>query len=105
VLRRSLDSLRHELEPEGVPEADDSAQKGERVLARVDVRGEAPVDLHDVDRQRLQVRERGVPRPEVVERQRHAALLQSSELLLDAVDGGDQDALGELERQEVRRQP
>ena len=104
LLGVTLDALGDELEAECLAEPNDSFQQREVFRPGVDLRGEAPVDLHDVDRQALEVGERCVPGAEVVERQLDASLLESGELQLDAIAGGDENAFGELESQERRRQ-
>ena len=70
----------------------------------LDVRREAPVDLDDVDRELPQVRERRVARPEVVEREDDAEILDLLQRPGDALVGGEQRALGQLEREQVRHQ-
>src|SRR6476620_1833965 len=104
LLGVTLDALGDELEAECLAEPDDSFQHREVFWPGVDLCSEPPVDLHDVDRQALEVGERCVPGAEVVERQLDASVLESGELQLHAVAGGDENALGELERQERRRQ-
>ena len=52
----------------------------------------------------LEIGERRVARSEVVERELDTAVLQHCELLLRALAARDEHALGQLERQEVRRQ-
>ena len=104
MLRRRLDSLGDEVETEGVAEVDDPFQKHEVGSTGVDRVGEAAVDLDDVDREALQVGERRVAGAEVVERERDAARLQCREPLLGVLARREQDALGQLERQAVRRE-
>src|SRR5439155_1410794 len=68
ALALPLDALRDEAGSERVPQPDDRAQQSLPRLVGVDRRREAAVDLDDVHRQALQVRQRAVARPEVVER-------------------------------------
>src|SRR5207248_2195722 len=57
VLARALDALRDESRAERRAEADDRVQQRLARFVLVDRGGEAAVDLHDVDRQPLQVDE------------------------------------------------
>src|SRR5436190_3249647 len=104
LLSKSLDPFSHELKPERLPQADDSLEEREIRCAAVDLGGEAAVDLHDVDRKSLQIGERRIARPEVVERELDTSFLQHCELLLRALTARDEHALGQLERQEAGRQ-
>src|SRR5207249_3105488 len=75
VLRPRLDSLGDQVQPERISEVDDPFQQYEIGVTGGDRVGEASVDLHDVDREALQVRERRVAGAEIVERQGDAARL------------------------------
>ena len=68
ALGRPLDPFCDEPRPECAAEADDRAQQRFASILLVDRRREAPIDLHDVDRQLLQIGERAVARAEIVER-------------------------------------
>src|SRR6266545_6776696 len=104
LLSIALDSLGDELKPERLPEPDNPLEQREVVHAAVDLGRKAAVDLHDVDREPLQIGERRVAGTEVVERELHASLLQDSKLLLGALAARDEHALGQLERQQATRQ-
>src|SRR4029079_9180135 len=104
LLRVALDALRDELKTQRLAEADDALEQREIVGAAVDLRREAAVDLDDVDRQPLEIRERRIARPEVVECELDAPLLQGLELQVGTLTARDEDALGQLERQQMRRQ-
>ena len=66
-----FDALRHRDEAEGVRQTDQVAQEDLVVVALGEIAHERPVDLHDIDVERLHVAERGEARAEIVER--HAA--------------------------------
>src|SRR6266851_720227 len=57
LLSATLDSFRHELEPERLPQAHDSLEEREIGRAAVDLGRKAAVDLHDVDRKTLEIRQ------------------------------------------------
>ena len=63
------------------------------------VADEGLVDLHRVDRQLLQVRERGVAGTEVIDRQRDAHVAQPGEALERALGIDHEHALRDLEAQ------
>ena len=63
---------------------------------------EGAIDLQDVDREAVQVGQRGIAGAEVVERQAHAEHLQGAEGLLELRRVIQQQALGDLEDQAVR---
>ena len=65
----SLDALGDDLEVEGAAELDDRPGQHGPVAALADPVDERLVDLEDVDREPLEVAERRVARPEVVDRQ------------------------------------
>ena len=69
------------------------------------VRHERAVDLELLDRQPLQVGERGEPGPEVVDRQAHAEPRQAVQDGVGSTRVGDEEALGQLEPEERRRTP
>ncbi len=100
----ALDPLCYELQTEGLPQADDALEECEIGCTGVDLRGEAAVDLHGVDREALEIGERRVACPEVVEGELDASLFQHRELMLGALATRNEDALRQLERQEVWRQ-
>src|SRR6266540_3306306 len=104
LLSMALNPLGHELKSERLPEADDPLEERKVVRAAVDLGGEAAVDLHDVDRESLQIGERCVAGAEVVERELHASLLQDGKLLRSALAARDEHALCQLERQQVTGQ-
>src|SRR3954447_19238321 len=90
-------------ERQAFAEADDRAHELRLAGgALAEAHDERAVDLQHVDRELVEVAERGVARPEVVEREQHARLLQLLERrqVLDAVL--EQDALRHLERQRRR---
>ena len=63
----------------------------------IEVGDEHAVDLHDVNREALEIAERRVAGPEVVEREHHADLLQVVERDEGAVAVAEEHALGHLE--------
>ena len=69
---------------------------------RFEIGDERLVDLHDVDRKVLEVAERRVSGPEVVEGQRDPEALELAEHDEGPLAVLDEDALGELERHPVR---
>ena len=98
-----LHALRDDTEPEVATQLDGGPDDREVVGPDEHVRHERAVDLEFLDRQPLQVGQRGEPCPEVVDRQPHT---QPSQLIQDGVGStrvGDEEALGQLELQERRR--
>ncbi|HVY08558.1 MAG TPA: hypothetical protein VHB18_00230 [Mycobacteriales bacterium] len=69
--------------------------------ARVDVANEASVDLHDVDREALQVVQRGMAGPEVVDRHPHADLLETVQRVDRPLDVTHREGLGDLQAQPI----
>jgi hypothetical protein len=93
-------------EPQAVPEVDDRAHNDGVVGVVKHVAHERPVDLQLVDGKPAEMRERGVAGAEIVERDRHAARMQSVERLLDqARIAAEEDTLGDLDLQMSGGQP
>ena len=97
-----LDPLGDHVEAQRPAEVDDRLAEHVRVADAVAARHERPVDLQLVDLEGVEVAERRVAGPEVVDREAEAERSQ----LADALDGlearREQRALGDLER-ELRR--
>ena len=66
---------------------------------------EALVDLDLVEGRLLQIAERAVAGPEVVERKPDAELLQLGESLVGRIALGEEDAFGDLELEPLRLNP
>ena len=87
---------------EAVGEGDDRVHDEAAVGVAVEVGDEHPVDLHDVDREPLEIAERRVAGSEVVEREHHAELLELVERDERPFAVSEEHALGHLERDHVR---
>jgi hypothetical protein len=72
--------------------------RGERAHERL-------VDLEHVDRKPLEIGERGVARPEVVDREPHTEVLQVAQRVHGHLDVPQQAALGDLQLQGYGRKP
>ena len=97
MLLGGLDALGHDRHAEQVGELDDREDDGVARAILFQVGDEALVDLDDVDREALEVGERGVAGSEVVEGERHAELLQLVEDDERPFGVLHEDALGHLE--------
>jgi len=99
-----LDALGDDRESEAVPQVDGRADdRRSRRVGRRQLADEGLVDLHLFERQPVEVRERGVPAAEVVEREPHADGPELVQRLHRALRLAEQDALGDLEAQRRRR--
>src|SRR5438132_3814974 len=72
-----LDALRHNFQAEVVPEIDGRADDRRTVAVRRHVQDEGLIDLNLLDREALEVRQRRVARPEVIDRDLDAGLMQA----------------------------
>src|SRR6516162_6548836 len=72
----ALDAFGHRAQPEALGEADQMTQKDLVFRAVGKVLNKRPIDLHDVDRESLQVPQRGVPGAKVIERDAAARMTQ-----------------------------
>ena len=90
-------ALGDDLEPQAPRQPDD--RLGDRRVARVglEIGDERDVDLQRVDREVLEVRQRRVPGPEVVDRDPEALVAQLVEHAADRVEVVQQRGLGHLE--------
>ncbi len=104
-LRFVFDALCDDGELEGVSEREDRAHDGRVVSVFAQALHERPVDLDGVDGEAIQVAERRVPRAEVVQADVHPQGSEGGHGLDDLVDAVDQHALGDLEVQQLRRNP
>ena len=96
---RALDALGDDLEPEAAREVDRGAHDQQVVDVADDAGDERAVDLDLVERQPLEVGERGVAGAEVVEREPDAERAQPVEHLVGAPGVGHDRVLGQLARQ------
>ena len=83
-------------------QADDGLDDGGVTRSPVDLGHEGLVDLEEVDREALQILERGVAGPEVVDGQLHAHVGQQPQLAVDPGGIGHEHALSDLEAQAGR---
>ena len=74
-----LDTLGDGLHVEGPAQADDRSQQRELLLAAIGAAHERPVDLEHVDREPVEVAERGISGPEVVDREPDAERLERAQ--------------------------
>ena len=79
-----LDALGDHGQRQRASDPDDRFEQRVALLVAAERRDEALVDLEDVDRHALQLRERGVAGAEVVDRHRHAERLECLEVLAGA---------------------
>ncbi len=79
---------------------------GDRLVLRIrgQIADEGAVDLERVDREALEVSERGVAHAEVVDRKAHSHFLDLVEHPARALGVLDHHALGELELEQLRPQ-
>ena len=96
-----VDALGDDLQVERPPELDHHLQEHEVGALVFEHGDERPVDLELVDREPLQVRERAVAGPEVVERDAHAERLQLVEQRDGLVGVVDQHRFGDLEPEQL----
>ena len=88
-----------------MPQADHRAHDGGALRVVRQVEHEASVHLQHVDREALQVRQRGVAGPEIVQRHRHPRRVQLLQLRRDQADAAAQEhALGHLDHQALGRE-
>src|SRR5215469_12121646 len=80
-LRLELDALGHGLEAERLAERDDGARELGAVVGVGQAADEGAVDFKDVDREAMQVGERGIAGAEIVDREPHSESLQAVEAL------------------------
>ena len=95
----AFDALGHHAHAEGLAEPEHRTHQRGIVAAVRDSLHEAPVDLELRDREPLQVGERGVPRPEVVDRDAHPTVLQLGEQVVRTPGVGQHQVLGDLQGQ------
>ncbi|RYE89710.1 MAG: hypothetical protein EOO75_11355, partial [Myxococcales bacterium] len=100
-----LDALGDDLEAEAVAEGQDGAGDGHVLDVERRAAHELAVDLDDVHRKPLDVRERGVAGAEVVDRDRDAELAQLLQPLAHLGRALEQEALGDLDAEQPRGQP
>src|SRR5579875_3558955 len=94
-----LDALSHDRHAESFPKRDDSLEQPASEVVPSGGAGKRPVDFDDAGAQHCEVRERGVPRAEVVERNSH---VEAGELAYDLGSRrwvNERGALGGLEHE------
>ena len=104
ALRLGLDALGHHLDLQRVGERDDGRDDGALVAVGGQLGDEAAVDLHLVHREAAQVGKARVAGAEVVDRDRHADLLQALQRAQRDVGLLHRGRLGDLELEQARRQ-
>jgi hypothetical protein len=92
-----LHPFRDDRNVEGTREAQDRADDLGRLGSGLKVGDEAAVDLDLVERERLEIGQRGVPGAEIVHRDADAERLQPSQQVEGAGEIADQHALGDLD--------
>ena len=102
-----FDPFGNDVEIEVVSDADDRSDHEESlgVGLLAELADEGLVDFEEVDREGVQVGERGVLGAEVVERDTDAEALEGVESLVDEGRVGQQGAFGEFEDESGRREP
>src|SRR6202453_3134880 len=100
-----FDALGQNRQSEPPPEPENGANDGRRVAIGVDRPDEGFVDLDLVERERAQIRQRGITGAEIVHRDAYAERLQLPKRHQCAAEIADQRGLGDLqfERSEERR--
>ena len=101
-MRHRLDAFRDDAHPELAGQLHDGPAD-DVVLVRAHPRDERAIELQRIDRIPLQVAERGVSGPEVVEMHGDADPVQPIEVLIDDVGMVHEDAFGDLELQALRK--
>src|SRR3990167_11198437 len=89
ALRLGLDALGDHGQPQALTQGDDGLNDDRAAVVVEQARHEGLVDLELVQRQALQVGQRGVTGPEVVERETDTQLLESAHLGDDVVNATD----------------
>src|SRR5580700_10399671 len=97
-----FDALRERLEPERLPELDQSVGERVRLVRAREVGDERAIDLERIDRELPQVCERAVTGAEVIDRDANTERLQRLEQLHRRLGPAHQDRLGDLERERQR---
>src|SRR6267154_1557020 len=92
-----LDALGDDRHFQAVAEVDDGANDRRRLRAAAEVHDEGAVDLDLVERERLQIAQRGIAAAEIVHRDAHAERLQPPQQRKAAIEILDQHALGDFE--------
>ena len=100
-----LDALGDDRHFEAVAEADHGADDRGRLRIAAEIDDEGAVDLDLVERERLQIAQRGIAAAEIVHRDAHAERLQPPQQRQAAVEILDQHALGDFELEPARREP
>ena len=96
-----LDALGEGLDRERLAELHEGVDQRLALLVALSTRDERAVDLQRVDREALQVGERGVAGAEVVDRDAHAELLDRGQPRGGLLGVAHQRGLGDLDRQRV----
>ena len=104
ALREVLDALRHHAHAKGLAECHNHPRHGCALRPTRDVIHEALVDLQNVDRELLQIPQRGILRPEVVDREAHTNLFQCVQHPQCRARVAHQHTFGDLERETIRCQ-
>src|SRR5437660_115108 len=97
--RFGLDALGNRRDAEGPADLDDRLDHAAIHRVVGDMTDELPVDLEEIDRQRLQIHEGRQPGAEVVQRELAAARFQLAHEVGDAGEAGHRRRLGDLEAQ------
>jgi|GEM_PF-2902589 len=98
-----FDAFGNQLEAERTAEADHRADDGARLLVFVDAVGEDAVDLQHLDRQALELCQRGVAGPEVIHRDVEAEFVQPAQHAQVGLHVGHQRGLGDFEEGDPAR--
>jgi len=88
-----------------VAEIDDGADDRRRLRIAAEIHHEGAVDLDLVEREGLQIAQRGIARAEIVHRDAHAEPFQPPQQRETTVEILDQHALGDFEFKPVGREP
>ena len=105
LLGRAFHALADRFVAERLGQLQQGGRQTARIVAGAQRLDEGFVDLHDVDLQPVEVRQRGVPRPEVVERDAHAERPQVDQVTDRGLVVGQHRALGDLEDERSRIEP
>src|SRR3569833_2262607 len=97
-----LDPLRHDVQSQGAAECDHGACQLRPVVVRCQPADEGAIDLEDVDRETMQVRQRRIPSAEIIERETDTERLQLLQALQVVLRVGHDGALGQLHDQVLR---
>src|SRR6185437_14740539 len=104
-LFQGLDSLGHQRHAEAVAEVDDGGDDRGRLRIAAEIDDEGAVDLDLVERERLQIAQRGIARAEIVHRDAHAERLQAAQQRQTSIEVLDQHTLGDFELEPAGRKP